>query len=320
MVFHKTKSVSVPSISTHELSAAEYQKIRNEYIESLTSKNPKIILSELREHIKTSNSLLRSCHSLTHEIGQAAYGKYKDFGVALEYQDEICNSGYLHGVIESRFLETSDIFATIQTICDKYNVEKYIGWECYHGIGHGVMYYTQNDMPRSLSLCDTFENRSMRSTCINGVFMENFNTDQKLHHSKYLKANDPAYPCKEQSAYDKADCYLYAPTYYLSLHKNDYLGALKWCNTVEQGFALICIRGVGSQAIKENIQDPFAVESICMSGDSQETYACISGMVGLYINHFGQIDEADELCDKLKPSNKPACEKAVQAGSRLFQS
>jgi hypothetical protein len=30
----------------------------------------------------------------------------------------------------------------MQTMCDQYPVGSFLSWECYHGIGHGVMFYT----------------------------------------------------------------------------------------------------------------------------------------------------------------------------------
>ena len=126
-----------------------------------------------------------------HEIGRAAYEKYGAFGEAMKYQDEICNAGYLHGVIESRLSRSTDVFADMKTMCEEYPPGRLLSGDCYHGLGHGVMYYTANDLPRSLEMCDAFEKSFGRSNCISGVFMENFNADQKLHLSAYLKESDP---------------------------------------------------------------------------------------------------------------------------------
>lgn len=302
-----------------ELTPQEYTKTRNEYVSLLLTQNPRVALDRVREQTKTNNSLLRSCHALTHDLGHIAYIKYKNFAEALKYQDEICNSGYLHGIIESQFSKSTDILNAMQTICNKFKIESYIGWECYHGIGHGLMYFNSNDLPKSIKLCDAYKNNYAASTCRNGVFMENFNTDQKIHPSQFLKASDPFYPCAEQRQSHKSDCYLYAPAYFLTLHKNDYFGALEWCKTADKNFQSTCANGVGSQAIKENINNPKLVEKICMSADKGQVTPCITGMVGLYINHFGSIKPASELCEKLEISNKSACQNAIESRANLFQ-
>ena len=302
-----------------ELSEERYKEIEEEITALAREEDPRVALERLRQEIKTNDALSRSCHPLVHDIGHAAYEKYGDFGEAMKYQDEVCNSGYLHGIIESRFEESDDVFADMKTMCDPYPQGSYLGWQCYHGLGHGAMFYTANDLPRSLEMCDGFESAFGRVNCANGVFMENFNADQKLHLSDYLKERDPFYPCAEQAHRHKADCYLYAPTYFLSLERGGYAAALEWCKGAEAGFESWCAYGVGTQAMKENLNDPELVESVCMNGDPEQTAPCIEGMAGLYINHHGSLEPARDLCARLEKSNRPACFDSVQAHSGLFR-
>jgi len=304
--------------STGELSKERFKEIEANLTALVREQNPRVALEKVRREIKTNDALARSCHPLVHDIGHAAYEKYHDFGEAMKYQDEVCNSGYLHGIIESRFSESDDVFADMKTMCDRYPQGSYMSWQCYHGIGHGLMFYTSNDLPRSLEMCDAFDTDFGRSNCANGVFMENFNSDQKLHLSRFLKESDPFYPCPNQAERYKADCYLYAPTYYLSLHGDDYDAALEWCKGAEAGFRPSCAYGVGTQVMKENLNDPGLVESVCTGGQPEQTAPCIEGMVGLYINHHGSLEPAKELCSRLETSNRPACYDAVKAHASLF--
>lgn len=301
-----------------ELSAEDFATAKKEFLGLIRKRDPKFALSKLREGIKTDNALQRSCHPLVHEMGRVAYEKYGDFGKAMAYQDEICNSGYLHGIIESHFSKSPDILTSMKSVCDPYPLYKYLSWECFHGVGHGVMYYTSNDLSESLKLCGKFNNPFASSNCSNGVFMENFNSDQKLHGSKFLKKDDPFYPCREQASVHKDNCYLYAPVYYLSLHKNDYTATLDWCRGSEKDYQDTCIYGVGSQIMKENINNPELVEKICMSNGLSQTAPCIQGMIGLYINHYGSLDPAETVCGKLKITNRKHCYKTVTSYSNLF--
>jgi len=301
----------------NNLSKEQYSGIRDELFSTLHTLGASEALANLREQIKSDNAVLRSCHALVHELGHEAYETYRDFAVALKYQDEICNSGYLHGVIESHFSKSGDIFSTMMSVCDAYPLGKYLSWECFHGVGHGVMYYTANDLPKSVALCEEYDLAFSRTTCINGVFMENFSTEQKDHTSIHLDPDNPFYPCSDQKSEHQADCYLYAPTYFLTLHKNDYLGALSWCKGAG-AFMDECAHGVGAQAIKENINDPLSVEAICMGGEQDQREPCIDGLVGLYINHFGSLNEARGLCPQLKEINRSRCFESIDASSYLF--
>ena len=305
--------------SSGELSDKRYREIEAELTALVREQDPRVALEKVRREIKTDDALARSCHPLVHDIGHAAYEKYGDFGEAMKYQDEVCNSGYLHGIIESRFSESDDVFADMKTMCDQYRSGSYMSWQCYHGIGHGLMFYTANDLPRSLKMCEGFDTDFGRSNCANGVFMENFNADQKLHLSKFLKESDPFYPCPQQENRYKSHCYLYAPTYFLSLNGSDYDAALEWCNGAEAGFEPSCAYGVGTQAMKENLNDPKLVETVCMNGEDEQTAPCIEGMTSLYINHHGSLEPARELCSKLEKPNRPACYDAIAANASLFR-
>ncbi len=297
---------------------ARYEKEKDELLALMRRENPRVALDRLRIEIEKDDRLSRSCHSLTHEIGRKAYREYGDVGEAMKYRDEVCNSGYLHGIIETKFSESEDVFGDMRTMCDEYREGSFLGWQCNHGLGHGAMFYTANDLPRSLEMCDRLEGSFASSNCANGVFMENFNADQKLHLSEFLKEENPFYPCMNQAERHKDDCYLYAPTYFLSLHENDYAGALRWCEGAEAGYEPACAYGVGTQTMKENLNDPKFVESICMGGEPEQREPCIEGMTGLYISHTGALEPARELCARLEPINRPACYGTVEELSGLF--
>ena len=169
-------------------------------------------------------------------------------------------------------------------------------------------------------MCDAFDSSFARSTCSNGLFMENFSADQKLHLSEYLKENDPLYPCLEQEKRHKENCYLYAPTYFLSLNQEDYAGALESCNGAEEPFRRACARGVGAQTMKENINDPKLVESACESGDPGQVEPYINGLASLYISHHGSPEPARELCGRLKDPNRQACYDSIESHTKRFGS
>lgn len=303
----------------HSLSDEEYTKLQKILEDDVTQHSPKEALTELNKQSMSDAAVARVCHGLAHAVGHAAYKKYQSFGKATEYQNDMCNSGYLHGVIESHFVSSKDIFQTMQTVCEEYDPNIFVGWECYHGVGHGLMFFTNNMLPKSVKLCNTYTDTTKQTACRNGVFMENFTTDQKLHPSRYLQADNPFYPCPSQQETQKADCYLYAPTYYLSLYRNDYTGALQWCKTAEKDFQLSCMQGVGMQTMKDGINKPQVAESVCMQASGQAQQACIVGMLNLYMNHFGRVDEAKALCPKLHKENHTTCKDLIASQEHFFK-
>lgn len=300
-------------VTVQRLTSDEYKAVAQEFLDLVEAEDPRVALDALETRLVTDKQLLLSCHSLVHEIGHAAYDKYDDFDRALSYTNETCNNGYLHGVIEEHFSQVPDVLENLDSLCSGYDLGR-----CLHGVGHGLMFFTNNDLPRSIALCHEYEQTHEQNFCAQGVFMENFNTDQKLHPSVYLKSEDPFYPCAEQDRQHKPNCYFYAPTYFLSLHDLDYQSAFAWCETAEAGMEATCVRGVGSLAMKYNLHDVKTVEAICESAPANRVPLCIDGMVGLYLNHYDSLETAGLLCEVLNRENKDTCAYSIQVRQDLF--
>lgn len=292
------------------LDSSQYELYRKYYSKLVESADPQIALASLRQSIKTDNTLLKYCHPIAHDIGQKSFSKYRDFTQALKYQDEICNSGYLHGVIENFLAQNPNYQTAFKTVCKDFDTESYLGWECNHGIGHGLMFVTTNNLPLSISMCDSLQNEKAAAYCANGVFMENFNTDQKTHPSAFLKSDDPFYPCISFEKY-KSDCFTYAPVYYLDLNNHDFQKALSWCDSAPNEFKNSCTFGVGTQAIKEAINEPKQIENMCTNPANKRPEACIIGMITLYVYHFGNIENGKQLCSELEKNNKQICDNLI---------
>ncbi|MGH7249810.1 MAG: hypothetical protein ACREGC_02450, partial [Minisyncoccia bacterium] len=189
---------------------------------------------------------------------------------------------------------------------------------CYHGVGHGLMFYFNNDLPTALTTCDTYKENdpsSPRNHCYEGVFMQNFLSDPDaplVLPSKYLDPKNPFYPCGTESAKFKPYCYFYAPILFLNLHNDDYSAALSWCNSAERDGILACVRGVGSLTMKYNIKDPVYVESICMQATPAEIPSCIDGMVSYYLTFSFSSESTKNMCLQLQTQDQPDCMKAIK--------
>ncbi|MBA3733016.1 hypothetical protein H0W91_01425 [Patescibacteria group bacterium] len=305
-----------PINQSNLLSSVEYSHIKNELLDVVVIKNPTEALSSLK--IKMDNPLVSSrCHSLTHDIGHVAYEKYKDFDIAMKYQDDICGGGYLHGIIERVFKDSSDINKEMNTICKRYTREDDLD-KCYHGVGHGFMYYTNNDLPKSLSMCSEYRSNQTKISCSEGVFMENFGTDTVDHPSNFLDSNNPAYPCIQQNIFYKGSCYFYAPIYYLSLHDDNYQAGFAWCQTLESSFKMRCTSGMGSRVMKKYITQKDIAEKICLLKNKFETSACIDGLVSYYLLQNNSLNLAREMCNDFNDEDKVSCLNSVTKRENLF--
>jgi hypothetical protein len=311
-------AMMAPATPSATSTGAEFRNNLADLLNIVQTQDPRAALAELTKRMQTNTTVFKNCHVMAHAIGRAAYKKYQDFDKGLEYQDTTCSDGYLHGLIEAKFSsiqDTDKAIAAAKTICDGYTFKD----RCWHGIGHGLMFFTSNDLPKALGICDTYPSSRARDRCYEGAFMENFLSDPDAHPSKYVNAQDPFAPCRAEPGKYKATCYFYVPIYYLGLHDNDYEAAVKWCNDAD-GYGLSCLRGVGSLAMKYNEKDPKKAEHICQEASNAAGVAsCVDGMMGYYLTFTGNLGTMARLCPKLSDGDVRVCEAAVKKNVGLFQ-
>lgn len=303
--------------STSILSKTDYAKAQAQLDMLITSSSPALALETLKSWMSLYPGISRSCHGLVHHIGHEVYKKYGDFAEAMKSQDDVCGSGFLHGVIESHFATVADVQAEMNTICNAYTTT-HTQAKCYHGVGHGIMFYTNNDLPKSVAYCGQYTEKEATIRCAEGVFMENFNTETDAHASLYLNAENPAEVCVNQPGAFKAACYFYAPLHYLSIHVDAYADALSWCLEQKAGYTNICAMGVGSRAIKQHIADPVFVESVCAAGTAEQMRWCLDGMVSYYLVHVDSLAKARSMCSLLREDHQELCFASIASRKGAF--
>ena len=120
-------------------------------------------------------------HLIAHQLGHSLWDDAGDLQIALAhvpYQEysptEIFRyGGVVHGIFHSYFLFNTeqDVHALIAQSCTNLASEgmSALQADCVHGIGHGLMAYTNNDIQQTLTLCDE---TLQPVNCYQGAFME----------------------------------------------------------------------------------------------------------------------------------------------------
>ena len=267
----------------------------------LAQKSPSDALQTLRNdsaHVPEINAM---CHRISHEIGRISMKQSKNFKDAVAQQDSFCNSGYLHGAIEEFLSHQTINSETLQKVCPLGSKFSYYDWECWHGIGHGIMYSNDNNLKSSLAICEDQKNTSAKAACANGVFMELFGQEQTEKNPDI----NPFSICSEQPPELKSDCYLYTASSYLTIHKKMYKEAFTWCKTAEKEYIKACIQGVGAEVIKTHLDDIKLVDQTCQS--SGDYNSCITGVASYSYFHFGSSRPVGYICLQLSEDGSKIC-------------
>jgi mono/diheme cytochrome c family protein len=243
---------------------------------------PQKALSELAQQMRKNQLVNAGCHLIAHEIGHAAYLRYhNNASVALAHGAMTCWSGYYHGVIERAFggVPRGQVAATARRLCTgpAVNTSSFLLYQCVHGLGHGLMIYSGDDLPYSLRICDHLQTRWDQTSCTGGVFMQNFLPGpMQLVQTTWVRAKDLLYPCDVVATRDKLYCYLMVTSRILPAVSYSWAKAASWCRRSEPGWVATCFQSLGRDASGNTRQNARQILTICRTARSMER-ECIYG-------------------------------------------
>jgi hypothetical protein len=287
---------------------------QKQYAQAAAQKDMPIVFAELKTAYETTPSIKANCHQITHAIGREAAMRYGSIEAAYQHGDNFCWSGYYHGVMEAivRDVGKENINNSITTICAETAASRpqsFYHFNCVHGLGHGIMAINGDELFSSLKICDKLSDTWQQQSCQGGVFMENIMASINAGNTgKYLKADDPLYPCTAVNNQYKTQCYLMQTSQALKVVNYDYAQVFRLCGTVGE-YATTCYQSLGRDASgnsNSNIQQTVAT---CMLGPDEAAQAnCFIGAVKDFISYYHSDQQANELCTALTASLQPICQ------------
>ena len=260
---------------------------------------PRKALELLATDDRTISGVHADCHQISHWVGHAGLLYYKnDAGTALSHGAMTCNSGYYHGVLQLALagLPRDRVVKKAQHLCDAkaVNVDDFLLYQCVHGLGHGLMIYSGDDLPWSLKTCHKLLTDFDRVSCTGGVFMQNLDTTMGV--SKYLSKTNPLYPCNIVAERDKVYCYLMVTSRALTLTGFNWSKTAAWCRKAESGWVATCFQSMGRDASGATRYVPRSTLRICSFAGKNED-ECIYGASRDYANNYAGGKEAAVLCN-----------------------
>lgn len=142
---------------------------------------------EMLESLAAADRAVRAqSHVLTHAIGINAYSPGEIFTDAFEECTEVFQSGCYHGVVQAYFIAMGEPNAEmVAGLCEPYEADPADRWllfQCLHGLGHGLTMYYGHHLLMALEGCDLLTTGWNRNSCYGGAFMENVVNAIAPHH------------------------------------------------------------------------------------------------------------------------------------------
>jgi hypothetical protein len=131
-------------------------------------------------------------HGLAHMVGIRGYRGQATAGESLAACTTLYQSGCYHGVVQAYFSELAQGNADVLdgdgvgALCAPYrdrDADRWLLFQCLHGVGHGVMLVHGGHLPNALEACDLLPVAWEREVCYGGAFMENVMSVIAPHHA-----------------------------------------------------------------------------------------------------------------------------------------
>ncbi len=303
----------------------QFSCLKDRYHELVMQRSTKEAFDELKTTYNTNTFVQSSCHQLTHIIGRAAAERYGDVPTAFGQGDSFCWSGHYHGVMEfvAAKIGLENLTKELPNICksiaekDTYSFDHY---NCVHGLGHGVMGVNSNELFVALESCNALTDWWERESCYGGVFMENVMVDfNNETTTKYLKPEDPMYPCNAVEEKYKQQCYLMQTSYALKVQGYNFKTVFGLCDATEEKFRDTCYQSLGRDASGNTVSNLQGTKERCLLGkDYRAQSNCVIGAVKDFVSYHHSDVQAKELCNAFEPKIAELCHATITEYYKSF--
>jgi hypothetical protein len=323
------------------------------FVKLARSDRVKVALGALATLASNHPEIQREGHGFTHVIGIRAWHEGADVASIFRSCNGLFQSGCYHGVIQAYLTEggTVDSARAVQ-LCDTIapnESDRWLRFQCVHGMGHGFEMAWNWELPHALKGCDWLKTSWDRSSCYGGVFMENAVASMPgaHHHTavhalaanggdssmpgmvmdgkvpsgspdptritfKMRDSSDALYPCSIVDTVYQYSCYQLQGGLILSRTRNDFGKAAAECDKAPTAGREQCYVSLGTNASGMTVQDTHQAIADCSHGDPAYQPFCFSGVVKNYIDVTARPEDGITFCQAVPPgANRSQCYTAV---------
>jgi hypothetical protein len=337
--------------------AAEAQQtcFEDYFVKLARSDRVRVALGALAALAANYPDVARDGHGYTHVIGIRAWHPGADVGAIFRSCNGLFQSGCYHGVIQAYLMQGGSVdSARAVRLCNEVAPEEKDRWllfQCVHGLGHGFEMAWNWELPKALKGCDWLRTKWDQYSCYGGVFMENavasmpgghhhtavhalsasaqMNDSGMAGHDMAGMGHDPApdparitfkmrdsvdalYPCSAVDTMYQFSCYQLQGGLILSRVHSDFAKATTDCDKAPPLGRSQCYLSLGTNASGMTVQNTATVIADCSHGDPGYQPFCFVGAVKNYIDVTAKPDDGIAFCQAVPAGpNRTLCFGAV---------
>ncbi len=274
-----------------------------------------------------------TAHLAMHMVGMQAYDQLGSRKAAMDtlppeaptYANYLTYEGFQHGLLMEYFkVERSrtPIDQLIHESCADHWVPtnpmtEDFSWtanmQCFHAVGHGLMYAYENKVSDVLPICSRLPYEWMRGRCAYGALMEKsylYSVDyiNSLKLPKQQEGDSMLSLCNGLTVF-KTECSLFVGRSYLNTHRGDFAGAFAACaklDVAENAFS--CREQVASISITDSGTDFDTMHKRCATAGPFEEQCLLNVATAVKRGFAGKAAQKKDFCKTLQKELTKRCE------------
>jgi hypothetical protein len=234
--------------------------------------------------------------------------------------------------------------ATVNALCESIRSDPSQRWllfQCTHGLGHGLMMVRNYDLPVALEMCDLLNDPWEQQVCYGAALMENIVHATAPHHGVgaasamametaaadashshatpetaaaapqpfiALKKDEPFYPCTILGDRYVSACYQMQTSAILNLNGFNVSATARICATAPELFRSTCFQSLGRDISALTVQDHNRALRLCGSAPNEYQAFCHLGYAKNLVDQTARLEDGLDFCTMLEaPASKRAC-------------
>lgn len=297
------------------------QKCYEDFLMPLvSSRGVKVAMGTLHRIGNHQPAVAANSHVYAHGVGITAGKLGGNVAETFASCTEIYQSGCYHGVIQAYFETVRSVDSSaVNTLCQTYaqaGGDRWLRFQCVHGMGHGLTMFYAHNLPQALIGCDMLADGWDRESCFGGAFMENVVNATNPHHPGSALRNirdsaggaDTAAAADEHAGMDHhapaaATASAAAPFKALDPADKQYP-----CSIVAERYQMSCYIMQSSVMLKYNNGDIAKTARDCEAAPGRMRYYCHQSL-GRDVSALSrnQAAEAIRMCSLANEEFQPWC-------------